>query len=166
MSLHSALSTLAGLLMLSGFVPYCIYVIKNRNDEVRGKPRKVSWIVWVFLDTVSLLGMFVANSVNMLSVAAVTGGIFALVLAFRFGKSGWKTLDKFCLVGGVLGVLLWGITSNPTVAIIASNMAVFVGAIPTFESVYKEPEGYFIGCRVLSPQRLSRNGILTTRCSL
>lgn len=61
-----------------------------------------------------------------------------VIFAVKYGAPGWTRLDKFCLVGAIIGIALWKLFSNPTLGIITSNSVVFLGSIPTFVSAYKD----------------------------
>src|SRR5689334_7666477 len=111
--LKSMISVLAGILFIIGFVPYILAIW--RGDT---KPAKASWIIWASLDTITLAGMFVKGTMNGQILGAVIGAWIVVVLALLYGTSGWTKLDKFCLSGAVLGIVLWQLFSNPVLGII------------------------------------------------
>jgi hypothetical protein len=84
--------------------------------------------------------MIAKKTVNGQIVGAVIGAWVVGILAMKFGTPGWKKLDKFCLVGAVLGIVLWVIFKNPVFGIITSLGVVFIGAIPTFVAAWKRPQ--------------------------
>jgi hypothetical protein len=127
-------STLAGGLFFAAFIPY-IYAVLRRG----AKPAKASWLIWASLDTVTLAGMFFKDAVNSQILGAVLGAWVVAVLALRYGTPGWTKLDKFCLGGAVLGILLWQVFSDPIFGIVTSLSMVFLGSIPTFTSAWKDP---------------------------
>lgn len=129
-----ALSIFAGVLFITGFVPYIRAILRKET-----KPAKASWAIWAILDSITLAGMFCEHAINGQIVAAVVGAWLIVFLAIKYGTSGWTKLDKFCLVGAVLGIALWQLSSNPVLGILTSLGVVFLGAIPTFVSAWKEP---------------------------
>jgi hypothetical protein len=143
------ISAIAGLLMMSGFIPYIIGILRGKT-----KPAKASWIIWGLLDFIAMAGMYAAGSLNGQIVGSSAGVLIVVVLACMYGKPGWTTLDILCLTGAAFGLFLWWVTNDPVFGIVTSQIVVFVGAIPTFVSAWKEPEGedraawmlFFISC--------------------
>ena len=151
MHVRSILSVLAGLLYVAAFVPYIRAILRKETQ-----PAKASWIIWASLDTITLAGMLAKHTVNGLIVGALIGAWMVVILALKYGKSGWSRLDKFCLGGAVLGIVLWGISGNPTFGIVTSLSVVFLGSFPTFASAWNDPSKedrtawtiFFIACVV------------------
>jgi len=133
-NIQSVLSVTAGVLFVAGFIPYVRAILVGTT-----KPAKASWIIWASLDTITLVGMCVQHSVNGQIIGAVAGAWIVVIFAIKYGTSGWTRLDKFCLAGAVLGIVLWKLFSNPTLGIVTSNSVVFLGSIPTFVSAFKDP---------------------------
>ncbi len=133
-TIQSILSVVAGLLFLAGFVPYIIAIVRGET-----KPAKASWVIWASLDTITLVGMYVSNAMNGQIIGAMLGAWVVVALAIRYGKPGWTKLDAFCLVGAVVGIVLWQTFSNPVLAILTSQCVVFIGSIPTFVSAWHDP---------------------------
>ena len=127
-------SVLAGLLFIAAFVPYIRSILKKET-----KPAKASWIIWASLDTITLTGMFFKEAVNGQILGAIFGAWIVVVLTLKYGIPGWTKLDKFCLGGAILGIILWQIFSDPTFGIMTSLSVVFLGSIPTFMSAWKYP---------------------------
>ncbi len=132
--MEDALSVIAGLLFIVGFVPY-IYAIMRKGT----KPAKASWIIWASLDSITITGMYFEDAVNGQITGAVVGAWVVVILALKHGTPGWTRLDKFCLIGAVLGIVLWQVFSNPVLGIMISLSVVFSGSIPTFVSAWKDP---------------------------
>lgn len=135
MPIRSLFSILSGIIFLAGFFPYIRAVLRGR-----AKPSKSSWIIWASLDTVALAGMCVSHTLNGQILAATCGSWMVVILALKHGIPGWSKLDKTCLVGALLGILLWIIFANPVLAILASMSVVFLGSMPTFRSVWEDPD--------------------------
>lgn len=134
MGVQDILSVVAGLLFIAGFIPYIRAILVGTT-----KPAKASWIIWASLDTITIVGMCVQNSLNGQIIGAVIGAWIVALLALKYGASGWTWLDKFCITGAVLGIILWQLFSSPTLGIITSLTVVFLGSIPTFVSAWKDP---------------------------
>lgn len=128
------LTVIAGVLFIIGFVPYIRAIVRKET-----KPTTASWLIWATLDTITLAGMFFKNAVNGQIIGAVLGAWVVVVLALIYGTRGWTKLDKYCLGGAVLGIVLWLVFDNPVFGIVISNVVVFLGAIPTFKSAWGDP---------------------------
>ncbi len=133
--MKGALSVLAGLLFIAGFVPYIRAIVRRKT-----KPAKASWLIWVTLDVVAGMGMFASGTLNYQIVGATAGAATVVVLSLWYGSTpGWSRLDKFCLGGAVLGIVLWQMFSSPVLGIVTSAVVAFIGSIPTFVSGWKKP---------------------------
>ncbi|MBI5654195.1 hypothetical protein HZC53_00860 [Candidatus Uhrbacteria bacterium] len=125
---------MAGILFLIGFIPYILAIVKRKT-----RPSKASWIVWTALDAVTLAGMLAKNSVNGQIIGAFAGSCLTVGLALKYGKPGWTWLDKLCLVGGALGILLWKVFGDANFGIVAGMTVVTLGSFPTFVNAWKNP---------------------------
>jgi hypothetical protein len=132
--MREILSVLSGLLFITAFFPY-IYAILYKD----AKPSKASWLIWWGSDFLAFAGMLAKHSLNWQITAAVLGGITVVLLSLKKGTPGWTLSDKLCFAGAAGGALLWWITDNANMAIIASQAIVFIGSIPTALSVWKDP---------------------------
>ena len=132
--MKETLSILAGLLFVAAFVPYIRAILRKET-----KPAKASWLIWASLDTITLAGMFFKDTVNGQILGAVLGAWVVAVLALKYGTPGWTKLDKSCLGGAVLGIVLWQVFNDPIFGIVTSVSVVFLGSIPTFTSAWKDP---------------------------
>lgn len=129
------LSALSGIVFVMAFVPYIRAILRGET-----KPQKASWIIWATLDSITLAGMVAKNSVNGQIVGAIIGAWAVAALAMRFGKPGWTSLDKFCLGGAALAIVLWQVFDSPVIGLATSLTATFIGSIPTFKNVWSKPE--------------------------
>src|SRR3990167_1688847 len=107
--MQSIFSIIAGVLFVTGFVPYIWAIFSGKT-----KPAKASWIIWGSLDSITLAGMVAKDAVNGQIIGAVMGVWIVVFLTLKYGTAGWTKLDKFCLAGAVLGIMLWQIFSSPT----------------------------------------------------
>lgn len=125
---------LAGLLFVTAFVPYIRAILKKVAI-----PMKSTWLIWATLDTITFTGMWAEGTVNGQITGAVLGAWTVTILAFKYGESGWTLLDKLCIAGAALGIILWQALDNPTLGIVTSLSIMFMGSIPTFVSAWKDP---------------------------
>lgn len=134
MDIKNVLSIISGSLCILGFIPYARAILAGTT-----KPAKATWIIWASLDAIILAGMYVENSINGLIIGCTTGAFVVAGLALKYGLPGWTKLDKFCITGAILGVVLWKMSGNPTLGIIISLTVMLIGSMPIFVSTYNDP---------------------------
>ena len=127
-------SVFAGIFLVIGYVPYINAILRKKT-----MPSRATWIIWAFLDIITLAGMYAEHAVNHQILVASVGASIVSMLSFRYGVPGWTRTDKLCMGGAVAGVVLWKVFGNPTLGIVISLVIIFIGSIPTFESAWKDP---------------------------
>jgi energy-converting hydrogenase Eha subunit A len=108
------------------------------------KPNRVTWLLWWLFPTITFIAQR-AQGVKALSWATFVAGFcpFLIVLAsFLNEKAYWKTepRDYYLMVGALLGIILWFLTSNPNIAILFSLIADLLAGLPTLIKAYRHPE--------------------------
>ena len=129
-------STLSGVIFFLALVPYTITILKGKT---RTRPAKASWLIWASMDTVVFAGMVAKHSMNGQILAAICGAWVVFFLTLKYGVPGWTRIDKICLGGTVLAMLLWAISGNPVVGIVTSLGSGLLGSVPTFVSAWHDP---------------------------
>jgi hypothetical protein len=135
MNIYKFFSILSGVLFTLAFVPYIKAIVKKQT-----KPAKASWVIWASLDTIAFVAMAVKGTINGQIASAMVCAWSVVVLAMIFGEKGWTKLDKTCLIGAFVGVILWLAFDNAVFGIIISQLVIFVGSFPTFKHAHKHPE--------------------------
>lgn len=141
------LSAISGVLFFVAFIPYILAILHKK-----ARPQKTSWIIWAILDWITFIGMLKENSLNWHITGACIGASTIAILAMIYGETKWKKEDKICLIAASIAIVLMFL--NPVYSILISLCGLFIGAIPTFKSVWKEPENedklawtlYWISC--------------------
>ena len=128
------LNVIAAVLFIAGFVPYIYTVVRGST-----KPSKASWVIWASLDLLTAAAMFASGSLNGQIVGAVAGAWTVAILSLLYGERGWTPLDKVCLLGGGIGIVLWLTMGSPIPAIITAMVVLAVGGIPTVVATWKDP---------------------------
>jgi hypothetical protein len=126
-------SVIAGILTVVSLIPYIRAILRKET-----KPAKASWLIWASLNSIILVGMFFKGSVNGQILGSVIGNWIVLVLALKRGTPGWTRIDKSCLCGAVIGIVLWKLFDDPVFGIATSLIVAFFGSIPTFVSAWKD----------------------------
>jgi len=128
------MNALSGILFFVAFFPY-IWAILNGETA----PSPVTWGIWASVDTLVFLAMRKEKVKTGQITGAVTGAWVITILAVIFGKPTMGSIEWVSIVGGLSGIILWQKTGNATLAIVCSQVALMIGAIPTFANAWVNP---------------------------
>lgn len=132
--MRGLLNTLSAILMVIGMIPYVIAVCKGTC-----RPAKVSWCLWLLLDTITFVGMWVKGALNAQITACVIGGWITLLFVLWFGEKKKLTkLDIFIVAGAITGLALWVVMSDPIWAIVIPMIVLFLASYPTFVNAWQD----------------------------
>jgi hypothetical protein len=145
--MNTALGVFSVVIGLVSFVPYFkdMYAAKTR-------PHPFSWFIWAFLDS----SVFVVQVIRGGGAGAWATGITALftfviaVLSLRHGDKQITKFDWACFIGGLFGVALWALTSDPLYAVIIATIVNLVAMGPTVRKSYYRPHEETLSLYVLS----------------
>lgn len=122
--------------MISSAVPYIIEIIRGKT-----KPRIVSWAIWTLLTSIATAASFVDGqypaAALSLAVTIQTGSI--VVLGLRHGDRKLTRLDVVCVIGAVVGLVLWYVFNSPAIAVLAAVTIDLIGVIPTIHHAWWRP---------------------------
>jgi hypothetical protein len=110
----------------------------------RAQPNRMTWLLWGVLPLIVFVAQRV-QGVESLSWASFTSGLTPLLVfgaSFVNPKAYWRTqpTDYAVMAAALAGMLLWGITNDPNLAIGFSILADFVAGLPTLIKCYRHPE--------------------------
>lgn len=134
MSAKEIWALLGGIIAAIATAPYIIAILRKK-----ARPTRVSWLIWSIIDTLVVAGMVSKHTMNWQMGVATLGAYTIFLLAVKYGEGNWKTIDKVCLVGALIGLVLWKMFDNATFGIIIGLVMLFLGAIPTFVSAWHDP---------------------------
>ena len=135
--LQNLLIVASSILTIFANIPYLIDTVRKRS-----KPRIVTWFTWAVLMSIAAVTSFIEGqyaTVVILLTSAI-GATAIVVLGWKNGDKKLEKLDKICLIGVVVGVLLWQIFNSPTIGTIAMVLIDLLGGIPTTIHAWKKPE--------------------------
>ena len=137
MDWHSTIGIFAGIVGLLGFLPYIILTLKRKN-----KPNRASWWIWGILGVITGLAYYRsgATSTIWVPICYAICQIIIAVLSLKYGEGGWNTLDKFCLTGAGISLLVWWLSDSPLLALLLTLVIDLFAAIPTVIKSYSNPE--------------------------
>jgi hypothetical protein len=136
MNWHAVFGITSGLIALLGHLAYILSIRHGKTV-----PNQVTWGIWTTIGFILLWSSYASGATNTLwlLVALVIGQSIVTTYAFKYGRSKWQRLDKFCLAGAGVSLLLWLLSGSPLVAILMNTTMDMLGAVPTINKVYRNP---------------------------
>lgn len=118
-------------------LPYIADVVKKKT-----KPNIITWIVWSALIGIGAAALYASNEFN--AALLLTGDFIAtfavVIVGLKYGTAKLDRLDFICLIGAIVGLILWLVFNSPLIAIAATIIIDFIGTIPTIRHSYHHPE--------------------------
>ena len=132
-----AAGLLAGLIGFLAFIPYIVSILGKKTT-----PNKATWIIWAVLGVIIAASYYAAGARDTAwtPIAYAIGMILVAALSLRYGEDGWTALDKCCLAGAGMGLILWAATSNPLFALYLTIIIDAIGGVPTLKKAYERPQ--------------------------
>lgn len=126
----------AGLVNLIAYLPYYVSIMQGKT-----KPNKVTWWTWAVLEIMMSSSYIMAGAGNTkwLPIAAFIGMLFTAILSLKFGDKKWYVSDFICAVGSAVGLVIWILSGDPVIALIAFLVVDLFAAIPTCIKAWDEP---------------------------
>jgi len=136
-SLTNILIGISSILLVVGILPYLIGVVKGTT-----RPKIVTWIIWS-----SLTGIACAAAISekqyptaiLLSLSSL-GTLLVAILGWKNGDKKIERLDIICLVGAIIGLIMWQIFNSPAIAVLATIAIDLIGGVPTLVHSWVKPE--------------------------
>lgn len=115
-------------------------------DTLKGKvqPNRITWFLWTLFPAIIFAAQLQQGVTTGLWATFAAGFTPALIFLASFvnKKAYWKTepVDYVCLGLGLVGIILWAVTSNPNIAIIFNIGADLAASVPTIIKSFKHPK--------------------------
>ncbi|MFA6460439.1 MAG: hypothetical protein WCV73_04315 [Patescibacteria group bacterium] len=123
-------------LVLLGGTVQLIGIAYYIKETVRGniQPNKASWLLWAIapmITTLAALSKGVTWAVIPTFLAGL-GPLLVFIASFVNHKAYWKLgkFDYLCALFSILALMLWGITSDPHIAILFAILSDTFAGIP------------------------------------
>ena len=128
---------LGSVIILFSTLPYIVDVVKRKT-----KPNIVTWIVWTVLTGIGAAALFASKDYNSawLLVGDTLATFAVVIVGLKYGIAELDRFDIFCLIGAILGLILWFVFDSPIIAIVATIVIDFIGTIPTVKHSFFHPE--------------------------
>jgi hypothetical protein len=133
----------SGLLLLLGNILYSISI--QRGDT---RPNRVTWIIWTTIGFILLGSSYAIGAKNTLwlQIGQVISQVIITFCAFKYSQGKWDLLDRICLGGAGLSLLLWWQSGSPLVALSICILMDILGAVPTIRKIYHDPNSEYLAC--------------------
>lgn len=127
----------AGFIGLLGFLPYILTTLQGKN-----RPNRASWWIWGILGVILGFSYYYSGATTTIWVPICYAicQLITAILSLKYGEGEWSKLDKLCLVGAGISLLLWWFFDSPILALLFILIIDFLGALPTVIKSYSEPE--------------------------
>jgi hypothetical protein len=130
------LAFIAGCISIVGALPYIFDTVKGKTH-----PNMVTWLTWTLFNGINAAAAWSAGATQtaVFSTAGATATGAILIAGLWFGIKRYTRFDIFCQTAALCGVALWGITSQPSIAVAINVAADFAGWLPTYRHAWKAP---------------------------
>jgi len=137
---------LSAVAMLWSFIPYIRDIFKGKT-----KPERASWLIWAILGAILFFSQLAKGASYSLFMPAAQGigDLFIFVLAIKYGMGGFLKRDIIALTGASVGLFLWYLTREATVALLIAVFIDATGATLTVIKSYEHPTSETISNWVL-----------------
>jgi hypothetical protein len=137
MTIQSWLGMIAGVLTLTGFIPYWWAIVRGQT-----RPNRATWWIWTIVGIIIAVSYRAsgATSTMWVPITYVIGPFCTALLAIKFGADGWTKLDTICMVGVGVGLILWGVYRSPHLTLGLNIGIDFLGALPTIRKSIRDPD--------------------------
>ena len=135
---HQFFGIAAVILSVITSVPYIRSILKKET-----RPSGASWWTWSILAFVTVVSAKMAGApwqVLLLPLFLCVFQLTVAILSLKRGDNNWDWLNKSCVAGALVGIVLWFITGQPLFALLISIIADFLASIPNFRHIYINPE--------------------------
>ncbi|MFZ1685055.1 MAG: hypothetical protein WAU88_13150 [Candidatus Zixiibacteriota bacterium] len=110
----------------------------------KAQPNRITWILWGAFPLIIFVAQRVQGVEGVSWTSFVSGLTPFLVVAASFfnKKAYWKSepRDYYLMAAALFGIILWGITDNPNLALLFALVADMLAAIPTLIKSYRHPQ--------------------------
>ena len=132
-------AVLAAISIAFGAAGYIIYITSIFRGAT--KPHVFTWLIYALVDVIVFAAQLVEGGGPGAWATALGafGNAAIFLLALRFGEKRVMTLDRVCLLGALLGIVLWQITSNPLTAVVVLTITNTLAVVPTIRKSYWRP---------------------------
>lgn len=135
-SLEQGIGILAGGM---SFFAYMLYVV----SMVRGtcRPNRMTWITLTVIGIGLAASYYIAGAreTMWIALAYVAGPCIIAIFSIEYGVGGWDPLDRWCILGVGVSLLLWWLSGSALIALVSNLLVDFFALLPTIKKSIKDP---------------------------
>lgn len=130
------LGTIAVIIAVISYIPYFRDIFAGKT-----KPHAFTWLVWAILNGIAFAGQVHDNGgAGAWAVGFTTLATFSIFLiALVKGEKDIRRFDWLCLIGAMLSLIPWIITSEPLISVILITIIDVFGFMPTVRKSIRKP---------------------------
>ncbi len=134
--MRTVLLIAGSLLPIVSGVIYSVSIIKGKS-----RPQRMTRFLLLFITGVMTVSLWASGDTSglWLALTSFLESLLILGLSFRRGIGGRDKLDIICLGLCLLGVLLWILTNQPWVGLVASIVVDLIACIPSLKKTIRLP---------------------------
>ncbi len=134
--MKETLGFISAAIALSSYGYYISQILAGRV-----KPHAFSWLVWSLLSGIVFFAQIISGAGAGSWVTGTTASACVVIffLALRHGQKNFHRFDWLALIGAILGIIVWQLTSDPVYSVILVTAADFVAFLPTYRVGWQRP---------------------------
>ena len=128
---------MAGIIAISAYLPYIVAILRRKTS-----PNRATWFIWAFVSFIMLVSYYLsgARDTIWLPLSYAVGSSLIAILSIRYGEGGRTILDRSCLFGAGLSIVLGIFLKSPQVVLFTNILNDFFGMLPTIKKSYLRPQ--------------------------
>ncbi len=136
-NIHEIIGIIAGILAISGYIPYVISILKGKT-----RPDRATWFIWSIVGGLLAFSYLATGDPKAiwLPLGYFFGPFITFILSIFYGYSKWSRLDTICVAVTFFSVIPWILSKNAELTLIINVILDATGAIPTLVKTYREPD--------------------------
>ena len=119
---------------------HSIFVL-DKKTGARTRPSRSTFWIWTAVQGILAASYIASGEVFAAGLSVAYALMFAVIalLSIRYGYSTWERSDTYCASAVLITIVLWGVSGSSLLALAASVVADFIGAIPTIKTAIIDP---------------------------
>ncbi|MFA6224387.1 MAG: hypothetical protein WC647_18965 [Desulfomonilaceae bacterium] len=127
---------IAGFICVLAFFPYITAIIRGEC-----RPNRATWWIWSALSGLVAASYYSSGASNTLVIALIDVPCILIIaiLSIRYGEKKRNPFNGYCVVGAIVGIVMWLLSGSPTAALSLFLFSDLMAAMPTIWKSYKRP---------------------------
>lgn len=126
----------AAVVSLASYLTYFRAMVKGNT-----RPNSVTWLIWFVVNGLTAMAYYAvgARSTLLLPCAVTVGCFLTFLASLKYGLKSWNVIDKLCLGGAGIALILWAIFS-PVVGLLGGICVNLLALPPTLLKIRNDPQ--------------------------